>query len=794
MRPFATHANRASLTCLLVLCFAPHAHAVTNIHVLAWNNLGMHCMDSAYSIFSILPPYNVPEVQIVQTVNNSSAVLLRSTNGVVVTYEAVADPDGSINRTSVGKTDFWQHLPELFGFALPPDVGLPVPGPHMYAMPGVGNTPQRIVTFETNLNWFVAYGLPIVPYDDAGKPNSYPLIRVRATTPTGAAPASTDAVIPVSDEMDCKLCHLSGSGAAAEPAAGWVNDRDPGRDYRLNILRMHDQRMATNTQFAAALAARGFSPGGLYATVVTNHHAILCAACHQSEALPGSGYGTVPPLTRAIHSLHAGVVDPRTDPPRTLNDSTNRTACYTCHPGGFTACLRGAMGEAIGPDGGMSIQCTSCHGPMSAVGSTSRTGWINEPNCQACHTGTATSNGGQIRFTSAFATATDFSNGTVRLPTDRTFATSLNAPAPGLSLFRFSRGHGSLVCSACHGSTHAEFPSRERNDNLANIGLQGHIGQLVECATCHGTAQPISRSGGPHGLHTVGTRWVGDSGHRAPANRNPVTDCQKCHGTDYRGTVLSRMKADRKMAQKENEAGRLFWRGATIGCYSCHNGPSGDSTAPAALTVAHKSATTGAGVPVTVVLTASGAASSWRIVTQGHGGGVALAGNQATYIPNPGYSGTDRFTFAAYNGVDSSLGTGTVTVVAYSSTNDGVPDWWRATHFGGNGQTTNGLSAATADPDGDRVVNLGEFLAGTDPLDSRSVLRFIDIARTGTACVLTFASVLGERYHADRATNLIAATWRDCSGLVWGHTDSTVFSDTNAAARPRAFYRMAPEP
>jgi len=61
-------------------------------------------------------------------------------------------------------------------------------------------------------------------------------------------------------------------------------------------------------------------------------------------------------------------------------------------------------------------------------------GWFMEPNCQACHSGTATTNRGQIRYTSAFTDA----NGTVRTPADATFATQTNTPAPGLSLYRFS--------------------------------------------------------------------------------------------------------------------------------------------------------------------------------------------------------------------------------------------------------------------------------------------------------------------------------------------------------------------
>jgi hypothetical protein len=70
------------------------------------------------------------------------------------------------------------------------------------------------------------------------------------------------------------------------------------------------------------------------------------------------------------------------------------------------------------------------------------------------------------------------------------------AEEPG-KLFRESRGHGGLFCSACHGEPHAIVPSRVDRDNLQNVVLQGYVGTLDDCATCHG----ITPAGaGPHGL------------------------------------------------------------------------------------------------------------------------------------------------------------------------------------------------------------------------------------------------------------------------------------------------------
>lgn len=44
-----------------------------------WNNLGMHCMDDDYSVFSILPPFNTVNAQLIDAsghrVTDRSALL-----------------------------------------------------------------------------------------------------------------------------------------------------------------------------------------------------------------------------------------------------------------------------------------------------------------------------------------------------------------------------------------------------------------------------------------------------------------------------------------------------------------------------------------------------------------------------------------------------------------------------------------------------------------------------------------------------------------------------------------------
>jgi len=168
----------------------------------------------------------------------------------------------------------------------------------------------------------------------------------------------------------------------------------------------------------------------------------LCASCHASNALGTTGSPGVPSLSEAIHKQHGE----RTDD------------CYKCHPGPNTQCLRGVMATQH------AMVCQDCHGSVTQVGesiSSGREPWLEEPSCgsPACHGSTF-------------------------------------AEEPG-KLFRESRGHGGLFCSACHGEPHAIAPSGNARDNVQNISLQGYAGTLNRCETCHGV---VPTGTGPHGL------------------------------------------------------------------------------------------------------------------------------------------------------------------------------------------------------------------------------------------------------------------------------------------------------
>lgn len=504
--------------------------------LLAWSELGMHCIDGKdYSIFSVLPPYNVVHSQLVK---KGEPPVLVST-GATIAYQATKDTNKSIDSISSTKTNFWTYVQVLFHANPKPDVGIagyPVQGKKASNM-----------SYNASLGYWEAIGVPTIGYDDKGNFNPYPMAKLTAKV-GGKVVANSSIVLSVSDELSCGTCHASGSDPIAEPASGWVNNPDPAKDLKLNILKKHDDRWNIS-QYLSQLASSGYTyQSSLYQTAV-NGTPVLCAACHSDNALGAPGISGIGAEASDMHTLHGPQILQSNQ--QTLDQNSlvdDNKSCYLCHPGPVTQCKRGAMNKVL---------CSSCHGTLTYAGNPARNPWIIEPSCQLCHQNSQ-------RYT------TTFDNGQWRAVTDQTFATNQNVPVAGADLYRYSSGHGSVFCSGCHGSPHAEFPTLQPNDSVYSQKLQGYVAKITECSVCH-TNITVTPNGGPHGLHTIGQSWV--NGHEDYAQQN-LKACAYCHGSDYKGTPLSEAKVARTF-NTDDGGKKSFPAGHQFNCYDCHNGPHG---------------------------------------------------------------------------------------------------------------------------------------------------------------------------------------------------------------------------
>jgi hypothetical protein len=655
--------------------------------LVAANDLGMHCQDVDQRVASILPPFNVLHAQIIR--KGHLPVILDATQAELA-YSAASNPQdpalaNAVPR-SVFKTNFWEINPRtgnplafdafdayypagiLKLFQLTGDVGLPTPnlqllypltGPGKLAadqqampaatgrwitLPYAANAPQPFALFYkffpffknfafgynlTGINWFSAEGIPATPYDDIGRQNAYPLMRIQAYAvqgnsqrlATGTMMSSLDIVTPVSGEVSCGNCHLSapyGNGMANSGIRAITPLNDPqygsvpmevSLEYAFdsNILRLHDLKNGTNLQ---------------------NSTPVSCQRCHYTPALdlahvgPSNDNGrqqtTHESFSRAMHASHGSLgVFPSMPTPAGRSTATRDAVlgqtCYQCHPGQTTKCFRGAMSN-----GGSA--CQDCHGNMTQIGNdfsrtvlttgtfnvrgdfytnatTPRVPWANEPMCQSCHTGDVNLNltayTGVVKASDGLRLIQAFRNSDANakplVANNRRFAE--NQAGSGSTtkqvLFRLSKGHGGVFCEGCHGSTHSEWPNAiaNANDNVTANQLQGHTGKIVECIACHG-ANTLTISDfkgkfdsngwmkGPHGMHPVDYNWVSNHKEVFEDSRTPAGNCQACHGTQLQGSVLSKTATSRSFRVEDRT--RTIAPGTQVSCTLCHENPLDD--------------------------------------------------------------------------------------------------------------------------------------------------------------------------------------------------------------------------
>ena len=503
----------------------------TKFVLFAWGNSGMHCMDDNYSIFSLFPPYSTLKAQLIVKGRSPRIV----SEGVIITYEAVAKKDGSINTSSSNKTDFWKYAGKLFpGKNLKNDVGLD--GKKVQS-----RVPEKM-DYNSTYNLFIAKGIPTVPVNDDGEFDPYPLIKVVAKNKKGEVLAQTITSLPVSSEMTCAKCH---------------NDNP---SVRMDILEKHDKLHPNAVKdYYDKLKSKGYdyNKSGLVQTA-KNGTPILCSACHRSNAVPNSGIDGIEQLTYAIHHAHSNRMTPQSN--KTLENSISRNTCYLCHPGSKTKCLRGAMGSAVDKNGEFKINCQNCHGSMESVANSAREGWKDEPNCQACH-----HDGKRVTFA-----LKDVHKWSLITTNDFRFGTEINVlDANKTKLYKNSLTHGGVACAACHGPQHGIYPSGIEEENIQSISHQGYKGTIRECGVCHANkVVTVTFNKGPHGLHAHNQEWVNI--HGTIVLRYTSKSCKYCHGNDLKGTALSKASANRTFKLGIMDKYVKIKRNEVVGCNKCH--------------------------------------------------------------------------------------------------------------------------------------------------------------------------------------------------------------------------------
>lgn len=412
--------------------------------LLAWNNLGMHCISDSDKWWILLPPANDLYAQLIRRGDIPELV----TEGVRIEYDV---EDGFENPSA--HVDFWKYADKLFGKKLPDNIGVG------------GKGVKGEMEAKPDLRAFSADLVPVVPYPDAGKAgapfNPYPIFTVTAfDEATGKKLAETRCVAPTSTEMGCRNCH--GGEWRVGGVAGFTDATS--RD----VLAVHDKNNGTNL---VERAERG--------------EPMLCQSCHADPVLGAKGNPDLLNFPAALHGWHANYLTER-----------GTEACFRCHPAsaaGPTGCLRGVHADR-------GLDCVSCHGTLEdhALGLlkgeldkgkktaarlmknlkprtvdsvdviNGRTPWLMEPDCASCHDFSEKPD----------PTGTAYNKWTSGTPTD---------------LYRLRHDDmGAIMCEACHGSTHAVYPAAniygEDRDNIPPLQYQGEAGPVgmgMNCASCH---------------------------------------------------------------------------------------------------------------------------------------------------------------------------------------------------------------------------------------------------------------------------------------------------------------------
>ncbi len=163
--------------------------------------------------------------------------------------------------------------------------------------------------------------------------------------------------------------------------------------------------------------------------------------------------------------------------------------------------------------------------------------------------------------------------------------------------------------------------------------------------------------------------------------------------------------------------------------------------------------------------------------------GVTMTWKQRAYDTNTAsylyVATTNVFSYTAVNRFQDSVG-------------DGIPDFWRAQYFGGDGTTTNAFSCAAADPDSDGMNNYQEYAAGMNPTNGASVFRIQSVTNSAAGLTFWFQSAWGRNYTLYSTTNPTSGAWTAVPSqpTILGDGGVDALADSATGTNGQRFYRI----
>lgn len=126
-----------------------------------------------------------------------------------------------------------------------------------------------------------------------------------------------------------------------------------------------------------------------------------------------------------------------------------------------------------------------------------------------------------------------------------------------------------------------------------------------------------------------------------------------------------------------------------------------------------------------------------------------------------------------------------VQVQAPDSDGDQLPDDWELAYF------DNLSKDGTDDSDGDGATDLAEFKAGTNPINSESILRVITLSSVGSGTTtVVWQSMPGRKYQVQYKDSVNDPSWSLLGSLVTAQSESSETVDGQIPSTGQRFYRV----